>query len=1297
VEYRKKRKETKKKKKWAIPEYVTEFEGEENDEEYVYGTWYTPGEEKFWKEVRDLEYTHEERIFVCSTNGTNVEFHKNDPEQLLYVEKQEDGWKAYEINATAHHESWYDDQKQHERTDDEAVPEHYKEFADVFSKQKSERMPTNKPWDHAIDLKEGFEPEKSKLYPLSPKEQEELDKFLDEQLRKGYIIPSKSPQTAPFFFVDKKDGKLRPTQDYRYLNSWTIRNNYPLPLIPELIDKLRGATVFTKMDLRWGFNNVRIKEGDQWKAAFKTNRGSFEPKVMFFGLVNSPATFQTMMNAILKDFIDAGVCEVYMDDILIFTKTMKGHREIVKQILQRLRENDLYLKPQKCFFEKKEVEYLGVIVSAEGVRMDPKKVKGVQDWPKPTTVKQLQSFLGFANFYRRFINGFSGIAGPLHKLLRKEKKWSWDEEHEKAFQKLKTAFVTEPILTYPDPKRPLRIEVDASGYATGGVLSMLCDDGKWHPCAYISKSLNDVERNYDVHDREMLAIMRALSDWRHYLEGAAEKIEILTDHENLKYFMTQQKLNRRQARWSLELSRYNFELKHRPGRSSQKPDLLSRREDLKTGEDDNKDRILLKPEFFAISALRQGHTLIHAEEEDILKRVRRSKEYDEAVVKAVEELKRSPTKRLRSEEWSEEQDLILYRGKVYVPKDHELRRKITKLYHESPLSGHPGRWKTIELITRNYWWPGLTKYVDEYIKGCDTCNRSKIIPEQPLGKLRPLPIPTKPWQDVTADLVVKLPESKGNDSILVAVDKLSKRAHFIPTNEELSSTGLGRLYLDNVWKHHGLPESMTSDRGPQFASNLMKELNKLLGIKTKLSTAYHPQTDGQTERVNQELEQYLRMFVNHRQDDWSDWLPLAEFAYNNKIHTSTQQTPFFVETGRHPRMGFEPIREHKSEAAKEFGKRMEKIHEEAQSALTKAADEMKKYADRNRKEAPEYKVGDLVWLDASDINQNRPSRKLADRRLGPFAITDVINPNAYKLKLPKHFKIANNFNVSKLHPYNPPTIPNQKQQPPRAVEVEGEEEYEVEEIADSRVSRGKFQYLVKWKGYTAEHNTWEPESNLKNAQTHIKNFHRKYPSAPHRIRATTFQSIPFRNLQNFTDLEASIREKEKTKDIPTTPEHPRQPRVHENARREHSATNEPIPIRRRHDEHRKMNQHVTVTDMTIPIKSETITKIIHGTQKTLRSPTHLPVDVKHLWLFEKDNAITTVVNILPTAERNIEEMFEYSISKVRKLRNPITIPIAQTLHNVKIFPFPHPTHPRLLNNYSLNNMIDILLREDTKT
>ena len=380
------------------------------------------------------------------------------------------------------------------KTLDEMIPKQYLEFKPVFEKILAERFPIERPWDHAINLKPDFVPQDCKLYPLSPAERHALDKFIDENLAKGYIRPSDSPQASPFFFVGKKDGTLRPCQDYRKLNDGTIKDRYPLPIIAELIDGLKKATVFSKMDLRSGYNNVRIKDGDQWKAAFKTNRGLFEPMVMFFGLCNSPSTFQRMMNDLFKDMIDEQWMVIYMDDILIFSDNLELHRQRTLRVLERLKKNDLFLKPEKCKFEVTEVEFLGMIIKPGYIAMDPEKLNGIKDWKPPTTLTQLRGFMGFCNFYRHFIRGFSHIAEPLNGLMRKGTTFTWTDPCSKAFEELKAKFLEAPVLLMPNWSKSFAVRTDASKVATGAILEQMDSNGEWHPITYLLQSLSHTEQ-----------------------------------------------------------------------------------------------------------------------------------------------------------------------------------------------------------------------------------------------------------------------------------------------------------------------------------------------------------------------------------------------------------------------------------------------------------------------------------------------------------------------------------------------------------------------------------------------------------------------------------------------------------------------------------------------------------------------------------------------------------------------------------------------------------------------------------
>jgi len=375
----------------------------------------------------------------------------------------------------------------------------------------------------------------------------------------------------------------------------------------------------------------------------------------------------------------------------------------------------------------------------------------------------------------------------------------------------------------------------------------------------------------------------------------------------------------------------------------------------------------------------------------------------------------------------------------------------------------------------------MSWYIGMYVFHCNLCLHTKIQRRLPSGELQPLPIPEEHWDVISMDFISELLESGGYDSIMVAVDSAGKRSHFIETVTMVTTAGAANLYFRNIWKLHGLPRKVVSDRKPQFVAAFMKELYRLLGIKAAMSTAYHPQTDGQTEWVNQELAQYLRLFVGERQDDWYTLLPLAEFSYNNHVHSSMQQTPFLLDTGWHPRMGFEPVNE--------FTNRMKDTLEEAKSALAKARDDMARYYNRHRSPAPTFSPGNMVYLDSEDIQTTRPLKKLSHCRLGPYSVERRVRKYAYRLVLPPPMRRLHPvFNVVKLSPAPDDLIVGRRRNPPPPPElVDGEEEYIVEDILNSRMFQRKLQYLVKWEGYGIEGNTWEYSENLAHAPEHQEN------------------------------------------------------------------------------------------------------------------------------------------------------------------------------------------------------------------
>uniref|UniRef100_A0A669C7S5 Reverse transcriptase domain-containing protein n=1 Tax=Oreochromis niloticus TaxID=8128 RepID=A0A669C7S5_ORENI len=472
-----------------------------------------------------------------------------------------------------------------------AVPSVYHELVEVFSKDRARSLPPHRPYDCAIDLLPGAPLPTSRLYSLSRPERESMEEYITDALAAGIIRSSTSPLAAGFFFVDKKDKSLRPCIDYRALNAITVKNKYPLPLLTSAFELLHGMKIFSKLDLRSAYHLVRIREGDEWKTAFNTHLGHFEYLVMPFGLTNAPAVFQALVNDVLRDFINHFVF-VYLDDILIFSRSVSEHERHVKLVLQRLLQNRLFVKAEKCEFHVTTVSFLGFIIEQGDLRPDPGKVKAVLEWPAPPNRKQLQRFLGFANFYRRFIRDFSKIASPLTYLTSPKVLFQWGQAATEAFNHLKQRFASAPILSQPDLNQPFIVEVDASDTGVGAVLSQKVE-GKLHPCAYFSCRLSPTERKYDVGDRELLAIKLALEEWRHWLEGTAQPFIVWTDHKNLAYLQTAKRLNARQARWALFFTRFNFSITYRPGSRNVKPDALSRQ--FSSSEGDREVASILPP------------------------------------------------------------------------------------------------------------------------------------------------------------------------------------------------------------------------------------------------------------------------------------------------------------------------------------------------------------------------------------------------------------------------------------------------------------------------------------------------------------------------------------------------------------------------------------------------------------------------------------------------------------------------------------------------------------------------------
>jgi transposase InsO family protein len=1055
-----------------------------------------------------------------------------------------------------------------EETEEVVLPEEYQQYKETFDDEIAASAPPADGASHAIETTQ--EPPFGPLYNLSVKELEVLRRYLEDAVKNGWIRPSTSPAGAPILFVPKKDGTLRLCVDYRGLNKVTIKNRHPLPLISEILDRLQGAGYYTKLDLKNAYHRIRIQLGHEWKTAFRTRYGHFEYLVMPFGLANAPATFQAYINKTLSGLVDT-TCIVYLDDILIYSKDRASHVRDVSVVLERLQQFGLYANLKKCKFFTQEVDFLGFIVGTDGVKMDPRRVESITQWPLPRNYTDVQVFLGFCNFYRRFIAKYSKIAAPLTSLFkgskngRQEAPFQWNDGADTAFRQLRDAFAQAPILAHFDPSLRIRVETDASIVAIAAILSQLQIDSKWHPIAFWSRRVRGAEEKYKTYEQELLAIVAAFVHWRHYLDGSYHPIEVLTDHNNLKGFANVKQLNGRQARWAMLLSAYDFVIVHRAGKTNP-ADAPSRRPDY-AGVEKSVDELLptlhrklaIAPREVVIEALSvwqskgvsiwdAPYTILQRENEgepgqilaltraghrhqdqdrapetvnpgvprilatemlqkegpysglqEIPELIKKLQGADALAVRIRETLKEGPTNN-----WEKtRKGLLKYQGQVYVPDDHAVRTEILRRYHDDPHAGHFGTERTTELVKRKYYWPGMNADVAEHVRTCDICQKTKVKRHAPYGELQSLPQPKGPWQQITIDFMSGIPPSKWNgkvyDALLVIVDRYTKMALYIPVTKKLTAAELADLLLDRVVTRFGTPLGIVSDRDSRFTSAFWSDLCYFAKIKRQLSTAFHPQTDGQTERQNQTVQEYLRAFCSENQASWAQLLAVAEFAYNNSKHSSIGISPFMAMYGYNPEIRFDvedDVEEERVPAAKE---RIESLHQLRGTLADRWEKAVESQAKQyNKKHVPmKFNKGDLVLVSTKNLSLKTASRKLSARAMGPFRVLEPVGSLAYRIQLPAECKIHPVFSVSLLEKYHRRAGDGEQLEilPPPEI-VDGEEEWEVEEILSSKNKGKAKKYLVKWVGYPADFNQWVPAADLRNAPEMVKDYQEKAGRRP---------------------------------------------------------------------------------------------------------------------------------------------------------------------------------------------------------
>jgi hypothetical protein len=968
-------------------------------------------------------------------------------------------------------------------------------------------------------------------YRIAKSEEEYIEKEIEEMKENGIIEPSDSPWGFSIVLAMKKDGSKRFCVDYRRLNDVTKTSSYPIPLIADLLDCFNGARYYSSIDLASGYWQIPMDPDSMDKTTFNSKYGSYRFRVMPFGVCNGPATFQRLMDEVFRDMKFKCVC-VYFDDVFIYSKTLAEHLIHLQMVFDRLRKYKLQAKASKCQFVAKELIFVGHLVSAEGVRPDPSKIKAVQEWMSPTSTREVREFIGLCGYYRKFVEGFSTVAAPLHRLQSEKVPFEWTPECEQSFQRLKGALISAPLLVMPDFTKPFLLQTDASKEGVGAVLAQLDDAGLEHVIAYASKSLNKAQRNYTTTDQELLAVVYGVRQFRGYLLGRSFKL--YTDHDALRWLKTM-RMNRdlsgRLARYQMFLMEFQFEPFHKKGTSNTNADALSRmrrrsREADKEGEGNEGVAEVCFMEAVPVeletTPSPQWATLQRADSTlapmiDYLASEGATVPGDPAERDKLITLMKKGKYRLNGDQLLIH---VRYRDgeeirRIVVPE--EAKAEILFQFHGSRLAAHMGVFKTYEKLLTRFHWKNMSRDVQNYVLSCMQCNSRKDRKKAPQFPTIAHVPQGHAMEDISYDALGPFPEtSDGNKHILIFMCRLTKWCECFAV-ASVDERTVARVIAEEITPRFGCPRSILSDGASAFNSLLLEEIYAFINTKKITITPYNPQHNGQVERFNYTLVSMLSMYVNKYQSDWDQHLNVCQFAYRSAINSSTGYSPFLLLYGREPNYPVDAMikeREYWEDSTDYLSsliRRVVSAQDVARANLLERQEKLAEDTDQLNYQL-DYQFGDKVWFLLPDSKKGLSNKLRSRWQL--YSILERTSLLNYRIIRHLHDGESETrlVNVRKLKPHTDPStlsrIAHQLGCSPDKVMEEysnvpgrgGEEakgeteevgtgaEYEVEAIRGRRLFRNKVQYLVKWKGFSEKENTWEPLSNVVNAGEMINHY-----------------------------------------------------------------------------------------------------------------------------------------------------------------------------------------------------------------